>query len=143
MKIKHSRLLDLFKNNLTFSQIRNSVWWFLMLLPRVCDKQTRRRWARAVPVRGGGLTGISPTAASPEERARGCVAWDRERRLSFAVPFVDMKPIIHLDLFLPRVTELALSAGDRHTKVLTHHSPRSATCSLGDMCCVSWALCFL
>ena len=69
--------------------------------------------------RGGlGLTGISPTAASPEERARGCVAWDRERRLSFAVPFVDMKPVIHLDLFLPRVTELALSAGDRHTKVL-------------------------
>lgn len=33
------------------------------------------------------------------------------------MPFVDMKPVIHLDLFLPRVTELALSAGDRHTKV--------------------------
>ncbi|OWK04327.1 PRKDC, partial [Cervus elaphus hippelaphus] len=58
-----------------------------------------------------------PRAASPEARARGCVAWDRERRLSFAVPFVDMKPVVHLDLFLPRVTELALSAGDRHTKV--------------------------
>lgn len=29
---KHSRLLDLFKNNLTFSQIRNKVWWFLTLL---------------------------------------------------------------------------------------------------------------
>lgn len=143
MKIKRSRLSDLFKNNLTFSQIRNSVWWFLMLLLCVCDKQSRRGWARAVPVRGGGLTGISPTAASPEERARGCVAWDRERRLSFAVPFVDMKPVIHLDLFLPRVTELALSAGDRHTKVLTRHSPWSAACSLGDMCCVSWALCFL
>ena len=89
-----------------------------------------------------GLTGISPTAVSPEARARGCVAWDRERRLSFAVPFMDMKPVVHLDLFLPRVTELALSAGDRHTKVLASHSPWSAMHSLGDMCYVSWPLCF-
>lgn len=46
------------------------------------------------------------------------VAWDREKRLSFAVPFKDMKPVIYLDIFLPRVTELALSASDRQTKVL-------------------------
>uniref|UniRef100_A0A452QYJ1 DNA-dependent protein kinase catalytic subunit n=1 Tax=Ursus americanus TaxID=9643 RepID=A0A452QYJ1_URSAM len=46
-----------------------------------------------------------------------CVAWDREKRLSFAVPFIEMKPVIYLDVFLPRVTELALSASDRQTKV--------------------------
>ncbi|XP_023573460.1 DNA-dependent protein kinase catalytic subunit [Octodon degus] len=40
-----------------------------------------------------------------------------EKRLSFAVPFREMKPVIHLDLFLPRVTELALSTSDRQTKV--------------------------
>jgi DNA-dependent protein kinase catalytic subunit len=45
------------------------------------------------------------------------VAWDAERRLSFAVPFREMKPVIYLDVFLPRVTELALSASDRQTKV--------------------------
>ncbi|XP_057593505.1 DNA-dependent protein kinase catalytic subunit isoform X2 [Hippopotamus amphibius kiboko] len=66
---------------------------------------------------GGRINKNLITAASPEERARGWVAWDRERRLSFAVPFADMKPIVYLDPFLPRVTELALSAGDRHTKV--------------------------
>lgn len=46
------------------------------------------------------------------------VAWDREKRLSFPVPFMDMKPVIYLDIFLPRVTELAVSASDRQTKVL-------------------------
>lgn len=46
-----------------------------------------------------------------------CVAWDSEKRLSFAVPFREMKPVIYLDVFLPRVTELALSASDRQTKV--------------------------
>lgn len=47
------------------------------------------------------------------------VAWDSEKRLSFAVPFKDMKPVIYLDSFLPRVTELALSSSDRQTKVST------------------------
>jgi DNA-dependent protein kinase catalytic subunit len=45
------------------------------------------------------------------------VAWDSEKRLSFAVPFTDMKPVIYLDPFLPRITELALSTSDRQTKV--------------------------
>lgn len=46
------------------------------------------------------------------------VAWDPERRLSFAVPFADMKPVIYLDQFLPRISELALSTSDRQTKVI-------------------------
>lgn len=53
-----------------------------------------------------------------DEKMKKCVAWDTEKRLSFAVPFIDMKPVIYLDIFLPRVTELALSASDRQTKVL-------------------------
>ncbi|TNN21969.1 DNA-dependent protein kinase catalytic subunit [Liparis tanakae] len=45
------------------------------------------------------------------------VAWDSEKRLSFAVPFADMKPVIYLDPFLPHISELALSTSDRQTKV--------------------------
>ncbi|XP_066575742.1 DNA-dependent protein kinase catalytic subunit isoform X2 [Amia ocellicauda] len=33
------------------------------------------------------------------------------------VPFADLKPVIYLDTFLPRITELALSTSDRQTKV--------------------------
>uniref|UniRef100_A0A2K5DLE5 DNA-dependent protein kinase catalytic subunit n=1 Tax=Aotus nancymaae TaxID=37293 RepID=A0A2K5DLE5_AOTNA len=36
-------------------------------------------------------------------------AWDREKRLSLACPLEEMKPVIFLDVFLPRVTELALT----------------------------------
>lgn len=56
-------------------------------------------------------------AISAEDMMRRFVAWDSEKRLSFAVPFKDIKPIIYLDPFLPRITELALSSSDRQTKV--------------------------
>uniref|UniRef100_A0A665X102 DNA-dependent protein kinase catalytic subunit n=1 Tax=Echeneis naucrates TaxID=173247 RepID=A0A665X102_ECHNA len=56
-------------------------------------------------------------AVSSEETMKNFVAWDSEKRLSFAVPFLDMKPIIYLDPFLPRISELALSTSDRQTKV--------------------------
>ncbi|CAH6792055.1 Prkdc [Phodopus roborovskii] len=65
---------------------------------------------------GGQINKNLLTAAS-EERMKKYVTWDREKRLSFAVPFREMKPVIYLDVFLPRVTELALSASDRQTKV--------------------------
>uniref|UniRef100_A0A8C5C632 DNA-dependent protein kinase catalytic subunit n=1 Tax=Gadus morhua TaxID=8049 RepID=A0A8C5C632_GADMO len=54
---------------------------------------------------------------STEETMKKFVAWDTEKRLSFAVPFSDMKPVIYLDPFLPRISELALSTSDRQTKV--------------------------
>ncbi|KAL0599439.1 DNA-dependent protein kinase catalytic subunit [Plecturocebus cupreus] len=57
------------------------------------------------------------SVASSDEMMKSYVAWDREKRLSFAVPFREMKPVIFLDVFLPRVTELALTASDRQTKV--------------------------
>ncbi|XP_063114601.1 DNA-dependent protein kinase catalytic subunit isoform X3 [Cavia porcellus] len=66
---------------------------------------------------GGHINKNLVTAASSDEKMKKCVAWDREKRLSFAVPFREMKPVIYLDVFLPRVTELALSTSDRQTKV--------------------------
>lgn len=57
-------------------------------------------------------------AVSAEDMMKRFVAWDCEKRLRFAVPFKDIKPVIYLDSFLPRVTELALSSSDRQTKVI-------------------------
>lgn len=54
---------------------------------------------------------------SSEDMMKTFVAWDSEKRLSFAVPFSDMKPVIYLDPFLPHISELALSTSDRQTKV--------------------------
>ncbi|CAF1316968.1 unnamed protein product [Adineta steineri] len=45
------------------------------------------------------------------------VAWDNENHLTFNVPFDDIKPIIHLDIFLPRIVDLALHSSDRQTKI--------------------------
>ncbi|KAM9839260.1 DNA-dependent protein kinase catalytic subunit [Aulostomus maculatus] len=66
---------------------------------------------------GGKLNRNLVTVVSSEEMMKNFVAWDPEKRLSFAVPFMDMKPIIYLDPFLPRISELALSTSDRQTKV--------------------------
>ncbi|XP_060054547.1 DNA-dependent protein kinase catalytic subunit-like [Erinaceus europaeus] len=66
---------------------------------------------------GGQINKNLLTATSSDEMMKKYVAWDREKKLSFAVPFMEMKPVIHLDVFLPRVTELALTASDRQTKV--------------------------
>ncbi|XP_070708776.1 DNA-dependent protein kinase catalytic subunit [Pempheris klunzingeri] len=66
---------------------------------------------------GGKLNRHLVTVVSSEEMMKKFVAWDSEKRLSFAVPFADMKPVIYLDPFLPRISELALSTSDRQTKV--------------------------
>ncbi|XP_036376580.1 DNA-dependent protein kinase catalytic subunit isoform X1 [Megalops cyprinoides] len=66
---------------------------------------------------GGQLNRNLVTATSSEVMMKRFVAWDSERRLGFAVPFADMKPIIYLDTYLPRITELALSTSNRQTKV--------------------------
>ncbi|XP_039982420.1 DNA-dependent protein kinase catalytic subunit isoform X2 [Xiphias gladius] len=66
---------------------------------------------------GGKLNRNLVTVVSSEEMMKKFVAWDSEKRLSFAVPFSDMKPVIYLDPFLPRISELALSSSDRQTKV--------------------------
>ncbi|XP_029002542.1 DNA-dependent protein kinase catalytic subunit isoform X2 [Betta splendens] len=66
---------------------------------------------------GGKLNRNLVTAVSSEEMLKKFVAWDTEKKLSFAVPFSDMKPVIYLDPFLPRISELALTTSDRQTKV--------------------------
>uniref|UniRef100_A0A3B4ZYV0 DNA-dependent protein kinase catalytic subunit n=1 Tax=Stegastes partitus TaxID=144197 RepID=A0A3B4ZYV0_9TELE len=66
---------------------------------------------------GGKLNRNLVTVVSSEEMMKKFVAWDSEKRLSFAVPFKDMKPVIFLDPFLPHISELALSTSDRQTKV--------------------------
>ena len=45
------------------------------------------------------------------------IAWDTVQHLKFFVPFVDMKPSIYFDRFLPRIIYLALSSTNRQTKV--------------------------
>ncbi|XP_069477126.1 DNA-dependent protein kinase catalytic subunit [Ambystoma mexicanum] len=77
----------------------------------------RVRVVRILGSLGGQINQSLFTAASSEEMMKKCVSWDSEKRLNFAVPFSDMKPVVYLDVFLPRVTELALSASDRQTKV--------------------------
>uniref|UniRef100_A0A8C7HZ68 DNA-dependent protein kinase catalytic subunit n=1 Tax=Oncorhynchus kisutch TaxID=8019 RepID=A0A8C7HZ68_ONCKI len=77
----------------------------------------RKRVVRLLGHLGGQLNRNLVTATSAEEMMKKFVAWDSEKRLSFAVPFTDMKPVIYLDPFLPRITELALSTSDRQTKV--------------------------
>uniref|UniRef100_A0A8B9FXA0 DNA-dependent protein kinase catalytic subunit n=1 Tax=Amazona collaria TaxID=241587 RepID=A0A8B9FXA0_9PSIT len=86
-------------------------------LPSLIQVSVRIRVACLLGSLGGQINHNLITATSAEEMMKKCVSWDTEKRLSFAVPFADMKPIIYLDLFLPRVTELALSASDRQTKV--------------------------
>ncbi|XP_044195297.1 DNA-dependent protein kinase catalytic subunit [Thunnus albacares] len=66
---------------------------------------------------GGKLNRSLVTVVSSEDMMKTFVAWDSEKRLSFAVPFTDMKPVIYLDPFLPRISELALSTSDRQTKI--------------------------
>ncbi|XP_075703736.1 DNA-dependent protein kinase catalytic subunit-like, partial [Rhinoderma darwinii] len=77
----------------------------------------RSRVVRLLGSLGGQINRSLVTATSTEEMIKNHVSWDTEKRLSFAVPFADLKPVIYLDTFLPRVTELALSASDRQTKV--------------------------
>ncbi|XP_060730052.1 DNA-dependent protein kinase catalytic subunit isoform X1 [Tachysurus vachellii] len=77
----------------------------------------RRRVVQLLGHLGGQLNRSLVTAISAEDMMRRFVAWDSEKRLSFAVPFKDIKPVIYLDPFLPRITELALSSSDRQTKV--------------------------
>lgn len=66
---------------------------------------------------GGRLNRNLVAVVSSEEMMKKFVAWDSEKRLNFPVPFSDMKPVIYLDTFLPRISELALSTSDRQTKV--------------------------
>ena len=45
------------------------------------------------------------------------ISWDSSSHLKYHVPFQDIKPVVYLDPFLPRVIELALHSSDRQSKV--------------------------
>ena len=45
------------------------------------------------------------------------ISWDTSLHLKYHVPFQDIKPIVYLDPFLPRVIDLALHSSDRQSKV--------------------------
>ncbi|CAF2123872.1 unnamed protein product [Rotaria magnacalcarata] len=45
------------------------------------------------------------------------VARDNENHITFNVPFDDLKPILHLDIFLSRIVDLALHSADHQTKI--------------------------
>ena len=69
------------------------------------------------------------------------VAWDNDNHITFNVPFDDLKPTIHLgkrerwfskltlecnlDIFLPRIVDLALHSSDRQTKITACESLQS------------------
>ncbi|XP_055968392.1 DNA-dependent protein kinase catalytic subunit [Sorex fumeus] len=80
-------------------------------------QEIRLRVVKLLGSLGGQVNKNLLTAATSDEMMKKYMAWDREKKLSFAVPFLEMKPVIYLDTFLPRLTELALSASDRQTKV--------------------------
>ncbi|XP_004615434.2 DNA-dependent protein kinase catalytic subunit [Sorex araneus] len=80
-------------------------------------QEIRLRVVKLLGSLGGQVNKNLLTAATSDEMMKKYVAWDRDKKLSFPVPFMEMKPVIYLDTFLPRLTELALSASDRQTKV--------------------------
>uniref|UniRef100_A0A8C3K0S4 DNA-dependent protein kinase catalytic subunit n=1 Tax=Calidris pygmaea TaxID=425635 RepID=A0A8C3K0S4_9CHAR len=113
---KLSRAAQKGYNKVVIQRLRKAKTFSLVrTLPSL--EAVRTRVARLLGSLGGQINHSLITATSAEEMMKKCVSWDTEKRLSFAVPFADIKPVIYLDLFLPRVTELALSASDRQTKV--------------------------
>ncbi|KAL3877683.1 hypothetical protein ACJMK2_035352, partial [Sinanodonta woodiana] len=65
----------------------------------------------------GGSQNVALLAKSEEEVSERAIAWDTQQHLKFDIPFVDMKPTIYFDPFLPHVVELASKSSDRQTKV--------------------------
>jgi DNA-dependent protein kinase catalytic subunit len=51
------------------------------------------------------------------DSSKQLVAWDTSFHLKFNIPFVDMKPLIYFDRFLPRIVYLAVSSTNRQTKL--------------------------
>uniref|UniRef100_G3URQ9 DNA-dependent protein kinase catalytic subunit CC3 domain-containing protein n=1 Tax=Meleagris gallopavo TaxID=9103 RepID=G3URQ9_MELGA len=104
-------------NKIVIQRLRKAKTSSLVRALMLFRVEIRTRVARLLGSLGGQINHNLITATSAEEMMKKCVSWDTENHLSFAVPFADMKPVIYLDVFLPRVTDLALSASDRQTKV--------------------------
>jgi len=57
--------------------------------------QVQQRCVLLLGSLGGAVNNVLVTS-NAEELAKAAMAWDREKHLKFAVPFVDIKPVIHL-----------------------------------------------
>lgn len=45
------------------------------------------------------------------------ISWDTRLHVKFAIPFVDLKPTIYFDTFMPRIIYLALNSTNRQVKI--------------------------
>nr|QOY44576.1 DNA-dependent protein kinase catalytic subunit [Alvinella pompejana] len=64
----------------------------------------------------GGIVNNMLVKSSTEQVTKSAMAWDNVKHLKFHVPFVDIKPVIYLDVFLPRVVEIATTSSECQTK---------------------------
>ena len=65
----------------------------------------------------GQLAGQMSHCLFESNQTNQIIAWDTVQHLKFAMPFVDMKPVIHFDKFLSRIIYLSLSSTNRQTKL--------------------------
>ena len=52
-----------------------------------------------------------------QQLTKEIITWDTKLHIKFAMPFIDLKPTIYFDIFLPRVIHLALTNSNRQTKI--------------------------
>lgn len=64
----------------------------------------------------GGSANRNLLANTQKEISEHAAVWDIEKHLKFDFPFVDMRPTIYFDSFLPHLLELATKSSDRQTK---------------------------
>ena len=80
----------------------------------------QRAKERVLALLGRMGTGIAlplvTAAEQPQGAAPAWIAWDFHTHLVFRLPLPDVKPVLRLDVLLPRVVELCIHAGDRQTK---------------------------
>ncbi|KAI0227633.1 DNA-dependent protein kinase catalytic subunit [Lamellibrachia satsuma] len=86
---------------------------------KTTDSQLEHIKLRCVRLLGslGGAINNVLVNGDAETIGKKAVAWDTQEHLQFHVPFVDIKPTICFDPFLPRIVELATTSSDRQTKV--------------------------
>ncbi|XP_041364232.1 DNA-dependent protein kinase catalytic subunit-like [Gigantopelta aegis] len=77
----------------------------------------KQRIVRYLGSLGGSLNHALLACSDDDDISKKAIAWDTHQHLRFDMPFVDMKPTIYFDPFLPRIVELATKSSDRQTKV--------------------------
>jgi DNA-dependent protein kinase catalytic subunit len=94
------------------NQIKNVMWRETNASEQLYD-QIQFRILKII----GQLAGQMSHSLYENVNTEQIIAWDTFKYLNFSIPFVDMKPDINLDHFLPRVIELALTSTNRQIKI--------------------------